>query len=281
MKIDLACFLQARHGEMRLSRIQTPMKAIDSEISWLMMFAMFIPVFIGCTHSHVPTDFSRFDAISREANRPDTLDTLLSSQPDGNAPRNAETLLHNLEVRLKTLKAKNLLLAISLSDDWNGKSMDSNDDWLAEEVEAQAKRVAREAFYDVLSDTVNKVPFIHRIRDHSRSLREAEIRIQDGQLTFRGPSLDPAAAIEGAGRDAGSGWDFRSQLKLNGGSDLGLSWRTTFGPLDYQMTYFPANNDFLGMNLKNRINDWTSIDLSYRMGSDALSAIATIHVAMP
>ena len=76
---------------------------------------------------------------------------LWSSGPDELVDYNIKNFLYNFEglcsdALKKSLKGENLMVAIFMTDYSGERLLHSPDPWLSEQVESQAKQVAREAF---------------------------------------------------------------------------------------------------------------------------------------
>src|SRR3990172_5069780 len=181
----------------------------------------------------------------------------------------------------KTLNDKHFSVAIYFSDLSGGLLMTADDPWLTEQTEAQAKILARQALYAAIQDTVNEVQILHRVREYGRSLTTAEVKMKEGEMDFAGPSLTRAARGSEEETDFGNQDFFRSRLTVSGGVDLGLSWRTTLGPVESRLTYFLVGDDLLGATLSRRLTDWSRLDLTYRTGPDEQRALATLNFSLP
>lgn len=179
----------------------------------------------------------------------------------------------------KTLNDKHFAVAVYFSDPSGGLLMTADDPWLAAEAEAQAKILARQALYAAIQDTVNEVQILHRVREYGRSLTTAEVKMKEGELDFAGPSLNRAG--RNLDEDSGSEDFFRSRLTVSAGVDLGLSWRTTIGPVESRLTYFLVGEDLLGATLSRRLTGWSRLDLTYRTGPDEQRALATMNFSLP
>jgi hypothetical protein len=207
-----------------------------------------------------------------------------TSYLDEISAQNTETFIYNIEglfstAMKKNLQGKNLVMAIFMSDYSSGRLIVSDDPWLADEVEDQAKLMAREAIFEGLARTVNSVRVLRRVRDYGRSLSTAEVTVKEGKVDFNGPSLDPNGASPDPQGDTES--SLHSRLKLEGGVDLGMSWRTTYGPFEYRMTYFLIGGDVFGVTLENRLNDWSRLAMNYRFAFEDQRAIASLRFALP
>ena len=197
---------------------------------------------------------------------------------------NTENFLNSVEdhfssAMMKNLQGRNLVMAIFLSDYSSGRLIYSDDPWLADEVEYQGKLMAREAIFEGVARTINGVQPLRRIRDYGRSLSTADVTVREGKVNFSGPSLDPSAGSAENADDSDT--EFHSRLRLEGGVDLGMSWRTTFGPFEYRLTYFLVGGDVFGMSLEDHLTDWARLALNYRSGIDDQRAIATVRFALP
>lgn len=181
----------------------------------------------------------------------------------------------------KTLDDKHFAVAVYFSDLSGGLLMTADGPWLAAEAEAQAKILARQALYAAIQDTVNEVQILHRVREYGRSLTTAEVKMREGELDFVGPSLTRAGRGLEEETDSGTQDFFRSRLTVSAGLDLGLSWRTTIGPVESRLTYFLVGEDLLGATLSRRLTDWSRLDLTYRTGPDEQRALATMSFSLP
>jgi hypothetical protein len=181
----------------------------------------------------------------------------------------------------KTLDRKHLGVAIYFNDLSQGYIMTTDDPWMLEEAEEQARRLAREALYVAIQDTVNDVHIFHRVKEYGKSLTSAEVQVKDGELDFEGPSLSRAGRGLDPQGDPSRQDFFRSRLMVSAGVDLGLSWRTTLGPIESRLTYFVFGNDLWDATLSRRLTSGSKLDLSYRTGSDEQRAIVTLNFSLP
>ena len=203
--------------------------------------------------------------------------------PEEITSRNTETFINHFshlytEAFRKTLNGKHLDVAIYFSDPSYSYLLSPDNPWLAE---TQAKILARQALYSAIQDTVNEVQLLHRAREYGRSLTSAEVKMKEGQLDFEGPSLTKAGRDLDGESDSSSRDFFRSRITVNAGLDLGLSWRTTLGPVESRLTYFLVGDDLLGATLSRRLTDWSRLDLTYRTGPDEQRALATLGFSLP
>jgi hypothetical protein len=212
---------------------------------------------------------------------------IAAPSPEEIATANAESVLYDLDGRFTRafedrLVGKNFVLAIFLNDYSSGNIIRGEaDPWLAEEVEAQAKLLARQAIYQALAETVNDVQVLYRMKEYGTNLTTAEVAVKNGELDFDGPSIEDRSDSASNNGRIESPASFSSRLKLDAGIDLGLSWRTTFDRFEYRLTYFLVSEDFLGMSLHTKITDRTSIGMTYRVGPNERRTIATLSIALP
>lgn len=211
---------------------------------------------------------------------------LLFSPPSGEEipTQNIDSFLNNIEEHFSTamkknLEGKNLVMAIFLGDYSSGRLVSEDDPWLAQEIESKGKLMAREAIFEGLARTINGVPALHRVQEIGRSMSTAEVTVKEGKVGFSGPSLNPDG--NSTDREAQTDESFRSRFKLEGGVDLGMSWRSTFGPFEYRMTYFLVGGDVFGMTLEDRLTDRTRLGVTYRSDIRDQRAVASLSFSLP
>jgi hypothetical protein len=200
--------------------------------------------------------------------------------------RNTESLLNQFSrfytnAFRKTLRDKHLTVAIYFNDPAYGYLMTSNDSWRLGEAEAQARRLAREALYVAIQDTVNDVHLLHRVKEYGRSLTSAEVRMKEDGLDFEGPSLAKAGHGSEAQGHFGQPDFFTSRLMVSAGMDLGLSWRTTLGPVESRLTYLLISDDLVDATLSRKLTRRSQVGLTYRTGTDEQKALITLNFSLP
>ena len=200
--------------------------------------------------------------------------------------RNTENPIYHFsrfytEAFRKTLHQKHVAVAIYFNDLSNGHIMTSDNPWTREEAEAQAIRLAREALYVAIQDTVNDVQLLHRAKEYGRSLTSVEVGVKDGELDFEGPSLSNAGRGTEARNNLGHQDFFRSRLTVSAGVDLGLSWRTTLGPIESQLTYLVISDDIFDATLSKELTHRSKLNLTYRTASDEQKALVTLNFSLP
>jgi hypothetical protein len=83
-------------------------------------------------------------------------------------------------------------------------------------------------------------------------------------MNFEGPSLSRAGNHD----DPSPQDTFHSSLMLINNADFGLTFRTTFGPFQSNVTYFVAGHDILGASLQRDLFKDASLSLDYRIAPD-------------
>ena len=119
------------------------------------------------------------------------------------------------------------------------------------------------------------------MKEYGQSLTTAEFDVREGELEFETPSFIRTGRKTEKKPWIGSGMTFNSRLKLEGGFDPGLSWQTTLGPVEYHLTYFLFSDDIVGMGLKNKLTNWSNLDLTYRTSLDDKRVIAALRFPLP
>ncbi len=141
------------------------------------------------------------------------------------------------------------------------------------ERESEARVFARQALSSVLKETVRRVNVVHNMKEYGRSVTTAELKVQNGEVGFEGPSLDRAGRVEEPGRDE----TLRSSFVLINNIDFGLSLRTVIlGSIRSNVTYFLAGRDVLGASLTKDLSRHADFKLEYRIAADENRALATV-----
>jgi len=139
---------------------------------------------------------------------------------------------------------------------------------------AEARLVTRQALYTALRETVNNVNLLYTIKEYGRSMTSADMKVKDGDMNFEGPSLNRAGNHD----DPSPQETFRSSLMLINNADFGLTFRTTFGPFQSNLTYFLAGHDTLGASLQRDLFKEASLSLDYRVARDESRALLRLSL---
>lgn len=139
---------------------------------------------------------------------------------------------------------------------------------------AEARLVTRQALYAALRDTVNDVNLLYTIKEYGRSMTSADMKVKNGDMNFEGPSLSRAGNHD----DPSPQETLRSSLMLINNADFGLTFRTTFGPFQSNVTYFLAGHDTLGASLQRDLFKEASLSLDYRMARDESRALVRLNL---
>lgn len=144
-----------------------------------------------------------------------------------------------------------------------------------DERNAEARLVARQALYAALRDTVNDVNLFYTIKEYGRAMTSADMKVKNGDMNFEGPSLSRAGNHD----EPSPQETLRSSLMLINNADFGLSFRTTFGPFQSNVTYFLAGHDVLGASLQRNLFKQASLVLDYRVAPD--ENLALLRLKLP
>lgn len=125
----------------------------------------------------------------------------------------------------------------------------------------EARLIARQALYSAVQNTVNSVNLLYTLKEYGRAMTSANMRVSNGDVNFEGPSLSKAGKHD----DPSPQETLRSSLMLINNADFGLNFRTTFGPIQTNVTYFLAGHDLLGASLKRDLFNQASLVLDYRV----------------
>lgn len=184
----------------------------------------------------------------------------------------------------RTLRDKHVFLAFFYSDPINSVySLPEDAWWLQDELQTQGRQLARQTLLHALRDTVDDVEVIHRVKVYGQSLSRADVRVQNGKVALRGPSLPSAERQDDEAEAAdvespGLRETFRSSLSLMNGVDLGLNWRTTAGPYRLLVTYFVTGRDHLGLSLERELTPATGLALTHRVAPDEATSLAVVSL---
>jgi hypothetical protein len=128
----------------------------------------------------------------------------------------------------------------------------------------EARSVARQALYSAVQNTVNSVNLFYTLKEYGRAMTSANMKVTDGNMNFEGPSLSKAGNHD----DPSPQESLRSSLTLISTADFGLNFRTTFGPIQTNVTYFLAGHNILGASIQRKLTDQASLVLDYRVASN-------------
>ena len=135
----------------------------------------------------------------------------------------------------------------------------------------------RQALSTALQNTVKDINLLYTVKEYGRSLSTAELKVQDGGMSFSGPSMERAGRREEpTGREV-----IRSRLMLINNADFGFSLRTTMGAYQTGFTYFLAGGDRMGASLEREFLKNSNLILEYRVGSDEERALARLQFPFP
>ena len=139
---------------------------------------------------------------------------------------------------------------------------------------AEARLVTRQALYAALRDTVNDVNLLYTIKEYGRAMTSADMKVKNGDMNFNGPSLSRAGNHD----DPSPQETLRSSLMLINNADFGLTFQTTFGPFQSNVTYFLAGHDILGASLQKDLFKQASLVLDYRLAPDENLALVSLKL---
>ncbi|MBI3609608.1 MAG: hypothetical protein HY204_02765 [Nitrospirae bacterium] len=139
---------------------------------------------------------------------------------------------------------------------------------------AEARLVARQALSSAIRETVNDVNLLYTIKEYGRAITSAEMKVRDGSMNFEGPSLSRAGRRD----DPLPNEMLRSSLVLIDNADFGLCFRTVFGSVQTNVTYFLAGHDILGASLQRNLSKQSSLILEYRVAPDEQRAMARLQL---
>jgi len=195
-----------------------------------------------------------------------TLNTSLYSPSltDG-IQENNRTLITTFSNRLdlafqKTLTDKHPILSLYYRD----LSTNAGSTYAMSELErnSESRLLARQALAQALQDTVNDVNLLYTVKEYGRAMTSAHLRVKDGNMSLDGPSLDH---VGNRPADLSPQDGLRSSLLLINNAHFGLTFRTTFGSIQSNLTYFLAGHDLLSASLQKDLSKQTRIVLEYRL----------------
>lgn len=193
----------------------------------------------------------------------------------GELPNFFSTLGKNYDLAFQKSLDKHSLLMLYYHDLSRGTQLDH----LLSDAErrSESRILVRQALSMALQDTVEGINLLYTIKEYGRSLSSAELKVQDGGVSFSGPSMQRAGHREvPTGREK-----MRSRLMLLNNADFGLSLRTTMGAYQSGFSYFLAGGDVLGASLERELLRNSKLVLEYRVGSDESRALASLHFPFP
>jgi hypothetical protein len=138
----------------------------------------------------------------------------------------------------------------------------------------EAKQMARQALYAALQNTVNDVNVLYTIKEYGRSMTSANMSVRDGKMNIDGPTLKNVGNHD----DPSPQETLRSSLRLLNNADFGLTFQTSIGQLQTNVTYFVAGRDMLGASISRDIYKDTSLVLDYRMASNENQTLLTLKL---
>lgn len=139
----------------------------------------------------------------------------------------------------------------------------------------ESRLLARQALYQALQDTVNDVNLLYTVKEYGRAMTSAHLRVKDGNMSVDGPSLDH---VGNRSVDPSPQEGLRSSLLLINNAHFGLTFRTTFGSIQSNLTYFLAGHDLLGASLEKDLSKQTRLVLEYRLAPDEDRALLSLKL---
>jgi hypothetical protein len=138
----------------------------------------------------------------------------------------------------------------------------------------EARLVARQALYSAVQNTFNSVNLLYTLKEYGRAMTSANMKVTNGNMNFEGPSLNKAGNHD----EPSPQETVRSSLMLVNNADFGLNFRTTFGPIQTNVTYFLAGHDILGASLQKKLIDQASLSLDYRVAPNESRAMVNLKL---
>jgi len=138
----------------------------------------------------------------------------------------------------------------------------------------EERRLARQALSWALKDTIREVNVLYNIREYSRAMTTADMKVQDGSLAINGPSLKRAGNHE----EPSPRESFRSSLVMINNADFGVSLKTRIGSVQSRLTYFLAGADILGASVEKKLFGESKLILEYRVAPEEKQALAKIQL---
>lgn len=176
----------------------------------------------------------------------------------------------------KTMNEKPLFLAFFYSDPFSAVQSSPQDAWwIQEDLENEGRYLARRALMSALGRAVDDFQTVHRYREYGKSISRADLTVNEGEMTFAGPSLENAGRTSDHSNPAD---DLRSTLSVTNGFDLGLNWKTTSGPYRFLVTYFLTGKDDFGLTLDRALAFKTDLSLTYRLAPSESTSLATLNL---
>lgn len=183
------------------------------------------------------------------------------------------TFSNNLDLAFqKTLNDKHPLLSLYYRD----LSTNAGSTYMMSDTErnSEARLVTRQALYRALQDTVNDVNLLYTIKEYGRAMTSARMKVKDGNVNFEGPSLNNA----GNRGDPSPQETLRSSLVLINNAHFGLTFRTSFGSVQSNLTYFLAGHDILGASLQKDLSQHSRLIFEYRVAPDENRALVSLQL---
>ena len=183
------------------------------------------------------------------------------------------TFSNNLNLAFqKTLTDKHPLLSLYYRD----LSTNAGSTYAMSELErnSESRLLARQALYQALQDTVNDVNLLYTVKEYGRAMTSAHLKVKDGNMSMEGPSLDHV----GNHFDPSPQEGLRSSLLLINNAHFGLTFRTTFGSVQSNLTYFFAGHDMLGASLQKDLYKETRLVLEYRLATNEDRALISLQL---
>jgi len=100
------------------------------------------------------------------------------------------------------------------------------------------------------------------------------MNVKNGKMNFDGPSLKNAGNQD----DPSPQESLRSSLMLINNADFGLSFKTSFGEFQTNLTYFVAGRDIVGASVRRELFHDASLELDYRVAPSENHTFLTLHL---
>jgi hypothetical protein len=200
------------------------------------------------------------------------------SQTDGIQENNRTLIItfsKNLDLAFqKTLNDKHPLLSLYYRD----LSTNAGSTYAMSDIErnSESRLLTRQALARALQDTVNDVNLLYTVKEYGRAMTSAHLKVKDGNMSLEGPSLDNV----GNHSDPSPREGLRSSLLLINNAHFGLTFRTTFGSIQSNLTYFLAGHDLLGASLEKDLSKQTKLILEYRLAPDENRALVSLQLPL-
>jgi hypothetical protein len=183
------------------------------------------------------------------------------------------TFSNNLDLAFqKTLDDKHPLLSLYYRDLYSN----AGSTYMMSDTErnSEARLLTRQALSRALQDTVNNVNLLYTLKAYGHAMTSANMKVKDGNMNFEGPSLNPSGnRADSVPRDV-----LRSSLILNDNVHFGLTFQTSFGSVQSNLTYFLAGRDILGASLQEDLTQNSKLVLEYRMAPDENRALLSLRL---